>query len=149
MDESLNWSRHVKTVLSKMSRYIGIMYKIKKLLPLKARLQLYHSFIQSHINFCSLVWGFCCKSNIEKIFTKQKKGMRAVIPGFINYKYKDGVIPGHTKAYFNEYKVLTIHNIIALNAFLMIEKARTYPSLLPPSIIATIHNKNGPTVRST
>ena len=75
--------------------------------------------------------------------------MRAVIPGFINYKYKDGVIPGHTKAYFNEYKVLTIHNIIALNAFLMIEKARTYPSLLPPSIIATIHNKNGPTVRST
>ena len=89
IDESLKWSRHVKTVLSKMSRYIGIMYKIKKLLPLKSRLQVFNSFIQSHVHYCSLVWGFCCKSSIEAIFSKQKKGLRAVIPGFINYKFKD------------------------------------------------------------
>ena len=58
IDESLNWSRHVKTILSKMCKYIGVMFKIKKFLPLKARLQVYHSFIQSHISYCSLVWGF-------------------------------------------------------------------------------------------
>ena len=29
IDESLNWNRHIKTVLSRMSRYIGVMYKIK------------------------------------------------------------------------------------------------------------------------
>ena len=138
VDESLNWSRHVKTVIAKMSRYVGIMYKIKKLLPLKARLQIYHSFVQSHINFCSLVWGFSCKSNIEAIFCKQKKGLRAVIPGFINYNYKNGTIPGHTKQYFNEYNILTIHNIIALNALVMLNKIRSFPSLLPNSIVATI-----------
>ena len=138
IDESLKWSRHVKTVLSKMSRYVGIMYKIKKLLPLKARLQIYHSFIQSHINFCSLVWGFSCKSNIDAIFTKQKKGMRAVIPGFINYNFRDGLLPGHTKPAFNEYKILTVHNIITLNAVLLVEKIRSFPSLLPPSIVSTI-----------
>ena len=142
MDESLNWSRHVKTVLSKMSRYVGIMYKIKKLLPLKVRLQIYHSFIQSHINYCSLVWGFCCKSNIDKIFSKQKKGMRAVIPGFINYFFKDGILPGHTKWAFNEYKILTVHNIIAFNAFLIMEKIRSFPSSLPPSIVSTIPNES-------
>ena len=138
VDESLNWSCHVKTVLSKMSRYVGIMYKIKKLLPLKARLQVYQSFVQSHINYCSLVWGFSCKSNIESIFCKQKKGMRAVIPGYIQYNYKDGITPGHTKEYFNEYKILTVHNIIALNALLMIKKIHSYPSLLPNSITETI-----------
>ena len=109
IDETLNWTRHVKTVLSKMSRYVGIMYKIKKFLPLRARLQIYYSFVQSHINFCSLVWGFCSKSNIDAIFSKQKKGLRAVIPGFINYKYRNGETPGHTKSYFSEYKILTIH----------------------------------------
>ena len=98
-----------------MSRYVGVLYKIKKLLPLKARLQVYHSFVQSHINFCSLVWGFSCKSNIEAIFCKQKKGLRAVIPGFIQYNYRDGITPGHTKEYFNEYKILTVQNIIAMN----------------------------------
>ena len=72
------------------------MYKIKTLLPLKARLQIYHSFVQSHINFCSLVWGFSCKSTIEAIFCKLKKGLRAVIliQGFsvlsvIRYRIKE------------------------------------------------------------
>ena len=29
VDESLNWSRHVKTVIAKMSRYVGIMYIVQ------------------------------------------------------------------------------------------------------------------------
>ena len=138
IDESLKWSRHVKTILSKMSRYVGVMYKIKKLLPLKARLQVYHSFIQSHINYCSLVWGFSCKSNIEAIFSKQKKGLRAVIPGYINYFFRDGILPGHTKSAFNEYQILTVQNTIAFNALLIIERMRSFPSSLPPSIVSLI-----------
>jgi hypothetical protein len=95
-----------------MSRYIGILYKLKSILPLTARLSIYHSLIQSHVNYCSLVWGFACKSNIESIFRTQKKGLRAVIPGFVNYFYKDGITPHHTKAAFKEYGILTIHNVI-------------------------------------
>ena len=138
IDESLNWTRHIRTVISKMSRYIGIMYKIKRYLPMNARLQIYHSFVQSHLNYCSLVWGFTCKSNIEALFSKQKKGLRAVVPGFINYKYRDGVIPGHTKQYFSDFKILTIHGIITSNALIFIRKVRHFPSSLPYSIVETI-----------
>ena len=148
IDESLNWSRHVKTIISKMSRYVGIMYKIKKFLPLTARLQIYHSFVQSHLNFCSLLWGFSAKSNIEALFSKQKKGLRAVVPGFINYKFRDGEIPGHTKSFFSEYKILTVQGIIALNALLFIRKTRHFPSLLPTSVVATI-SKESPVPDST
>ena len=95
-------------------------------------------FVQSYVNYCSLVWGFTGKSNIDSLFAKQKKALRAVIPGFINYKYKDGKIPGHTKSKFSEYKILTIHNIIALNAFLLLHKVHNYPTLLPKSIRETI-----------
>ena len=49
------------------------------------------------------------------------------MPRFINYNYKDGIIPGHTKQYFNEYHILTIHNIIALNALVMFNKIRSFP----------------------
>ena len=148
IDESLNWTRHIQTVLSKMSRYVGIMYKIKKYLPLTARLQIYHSFVQSHLNYCSLVWGFACKSNIEALFSKQKKGLQAVIPGFINYKFREGEIPGHTKSAFSNYKILTIHGIISLNTLIFIRKVRHFPSLLPPSIVLTIA-KNSPVEGST
>ena len=148
IDESLNWTLHVKTILSKMSRYVGIMYKIKKFLPLTARLQIYHSFVQSHLNFCSLVWGFSAKSNIEALFSKQKKGLRAVVPGFINYKFRDGETPGHTKPFFSEYKILSIQGIIALNAFLFMRKVRQFQSLLPTSVSSTI-SKESPVTGST
>ena len=74
-----------------------------------------------------LVWGFSSKSYIETIFSKQKKGLRAVIPGFINYKYRDGNIPGHTKTFFTEYN---------------------YRSLLPLSILNTIP-ENSPNSEDT
>ena len=138
IDESLNWSSHVKAVQSKISRYVGIMYKIKKFLPLQARLQIYHSFVQSHVNYCSLIWGFSARSNIDSLFIKQKKAMRAVIPGYINYKFKDSKLPGHTKFKFSEYKILTIHNMIAFNALILLHKIQYYPSLLPISIRETI-----------
>ena len=148
IDESLTWTSHIKTVISKMSRYVGIMYKIKKFLPLTARLQIYHSFVQSHLNYCSLVWGFATNSMINSLFSRQKKGLRAVIPGYINYKYKDGVTPGHTKPWFLKYKILTIHNIITLNTHIFIQKVHHFPMLLPPSIAATIP-KDSPTQNST
>ena len=76
VDEKLTWSHHIATVKSKMSRYIGIMYKIKHKIPLKVRIQIYHSFVQSHLNYCSLVWGFAAKSHIESLLSKQKRSPR-------------------------------------------------------------------------
>ena len=135
VDENLTWSRHVKTVRSKMTRYLGLMYKLKSQLPVKVRIQIYHSFVQSHINYCSLVWGFSAKSNIESLFTAQKKGIRAIVPGFINYRYRlDGTLPGHTKSYFSKYDILTVHSIIVLNTLIFIHKTRHFPQTLPSSI---------------
>ena len=113
-------------IQTKMSRYVGIMYKLKSIIPIKSRIQIYHSFIQSHINYCSLVWGFSAKSNIEKLFCAQKKGMRAIVPGFIKYKYREGIIPGHTKQYFNKFKIFTVHGIITLNTLLFYTKFVTF-----------------------
>ena len=134
IDDKLNWIRHVASIKAKMSRYIGVLYKLKGTLPISARKNLYHSFVQSHINYCSLVWGLSSKNNIEMIFRTQKKAVRATIPGFINYFFKDGITPLHTKPSFNEYNILTIHNIIAKNVMIFMNKVHNSPSLLPPSI---------------
>ena len=79
-DEKMTWSKHISAIKTKMARYMGIMYRIKRHLPLEIRLQLFHSFVQSHLNYCSLVWGFTSKSHIESIFSKQKQGVRMVRP---------------------------------------------------------------------
>ena len=115
------------------------MYKLKSQLPLKVRINIFHSFVQSYINYCSLVWGFSTTTNIDSLFTAQKKYMRSVIPGFINYKHRsDGTLPGHTKSYFTKYDILTIQNVIVLNALALMHKARNFPLDLPRSVWKTV-----------
>ena len=110
--------------------------------PLSARLNIYHSLVQSHINYCSLIWGFTTKSNIESIFAIQKKGIRTVIPGFVNYFYRDGTIPHHTKEAFTKYDILTVHNIKAKNALVFMYKhyRNDETRALPNSVASTIYS---------
>ena len=138
VDDKLTWAHHIKAIRTKMNRYVGIMYRIKNLLPCKARLQIFHSFIQSHLNFCPLVWGFAAKCHIDSLFTSQKKGLRATVPGHINLFYKEGVLPTHTKPFFKEHKILTVHNIIATNTLLFMHKINSFPRSLPLSVRETI-----------
>ena len=138
MDDKLAFSTHIQTLKSKMSRYVGVMYRLKWLVPTKIMLQIYHSFIQSHLNFCSLVWGFTAKSNIDSLFSSQKKGIRAIMPGFVRYFFKDGSLPVHTKPAFKRFKILTIHGIIVKNTLILMYKLKHFPSMVPPSIRETI-----------
>ncbi len=73
IDEKLTWTYHIAALKAKMSRYIGTLYKLKNILPLKARLLTFHCLVQSHVNYCSLIWGMTNKSKIEQLFTAQKR----------------------------------------------------------------------------
>ena len=96
------------------------------------------------------IWGFTTKSNIESIFSIQKKGIRAVIPGFVNYFYRDGEVPHHTKTAFTKYVILTVHNIIAKNTLIFMCKhhRQNETHALPDSVASTIH-ENAPKPGST
>ena len=122
-----------------MSRYVGILYKIKFHVPVKVRLQIFHSFVQSHLNYCSLLWGFACKSLINSLFVKQKKAMRAVMPGFVRYYYKDGELPTGTKSSFKKYGILTVHGLIA-KAIIIFMYRYHHSDVLPLSVRKTIDN---------
>ena len=89
---------------------------------------------QSYLNYCSLVWGFSAKSNIHSLFIKQKQGIRAVMPGYVNYWFKEGKLPAHTKEEFKKYNILTVHGTIVMNALVFMYKCRHFPNSLPVSI---------------
>ena len=134
VDEKLTWTSHITALKAKMMRYIGIMYKIKSRLPIKVRLQIYQSFVQSHINYCSLIWGFAAKSHIDALFSKQKQGIRAIMPGFVNYYFKEGALPQHTKPFFSEHEILTVHGLIVYNSIILMHKVKNMPQLVPKNI---------------
>ena len=138
IDNKLNWNQHIRAIKTKMARYQGILYKLKSILPQPARLSIFHSFIQSHLNYCSLIWGFASKSNIELLFRAQKKGIRAVMPGYVNFFYKDGVNPASTKSTFAKHKILTVPGLIVKNALIFMYKVHHFAMEIPSSIRDTI-----------
>ena len=73
VDENITWEKHITCTLRfKIALYIGMMYKLNRMLPLQTIIQIYHSFVQSHDNYCSLV--FSGKSHVENFLELRKKG---------------------------------------------------------------------------
>ena len=104
IDENLHWTHHINTLCTRISRNIGILYKMKDILPPKPMKILFHSFIQSHLNHCSLIWGLGTKNSLKKLFVCQKKAIRILIPGFVNHYYNKNTEqpPTHTKETFTK-----------------------------------------------
>ena len=49
-----------------------------RLIPTKAKLQLYTSAVLSYLTYCHLVWHFCRASDARKLERLQERGLRAV-----------------------------------------------------------------------
>ena len=140
MDQNLTWSEHIKTLKAKLAKNCGILYRLKGILPTKAMLTLYHSFIQSHLMYCSVIWGLGSKNSLKSLFCGQKMAIRAVMTGYVNYYYDKETEqpPAHTKQAFKEHKILTIHSIILKNILLYLFKSHHMPSYLPSAIVTLL-----------
>ena len=68
VDSSLNWKHHISTLAKKISRAIGIMYKLRPLLPLNVMKNVYYSLIYSQIIYAIEVWGSAVKSEMIMTF---------------------------------------------------------------------------------
>ena len=55
--EDLSWGDHVKNIMSKPNQRLGLVRRIKHLLPLHARLTLYHSLILPLFDYSDIIWG--------------------------------------------------------------------------------------------
>lgn len=73
IDHKLSWKPHITHVLSKMSRTIAILHKIKYFLNKFTLYILYCSLLVPYMTYCIEIWGHSYKSNTKSIFTLQKK----------------------------------------------------------------------------
>ena len=63
LSSNLKWNKHTENVSKKISRAIGVMYRLKQIYPhAVVLLTLYQAIIYPHFNYGLLLWG----SKIEK-----------------------------------------------------------------------------------
>ena len=79
MDDRLTWKHHISELRKKLSKSIGIIYKMKKLNShRRIMLSLYNAIFQSHVNYGLSVWGCANDKYIESIRLSQKRVIRII-----------------------------------------------------------------------
>ena len=102
IDEKLNFAGHKAAIATKISRNCGVLYRARYVLNEKSLKSLYYSFIQSHLNYCSSVWGFGSKNSLSSIFIAQKRAIRTIFFIKLYTKNENGEYTyGNTKPLFN------------------------------------------------
>ena len=69
---NLKWRKHIDHIGLKISKVIGIMYRLRPTLPEDILLTIYNSLIMPHFNYCHLVWG-CNIHETHKLYTFHRK----------------------------------------------------------------------------
>ena len=70
IDNKLNWKAHIQHVLTKLSRGNGMISRIRYYVNDQCLLNLYYSFVHSHINYNILNWTSTVPSFLEPINRK-------------------------------------------------------------------------------
>ena len=79
VDENLSWDEHAKNVIKKMSSNLYLLRRLKSYIPKKTRLLFYNSYILPHMDYCSTIWGSCCKNTHLQIVKMQKRAARLIL----------------------------------------------------------------------
>ena len=67
LDNKLNFSEHVKLMCSKPNSKIGVLTKMRKLVPEKTKKRLFKSVILPGLKYCLIVWLFIRASDKRKL----------------------------------------------------------------------------------
>ena len=102
IDNKLNFKSHIKSIEHKLARVVGIMSKIKYILPRSAKLKLYYSLVHQHLLYGLPVWGSTFPSNQSKLCTYQNKVVKIIGGG----KFKD-----HATPYYHQLNILKLPDL--------------------------------------
>ena len=78
MDKGLTWESHVSAIISKVSKVIGILRRLKSLLPLSALVLIYNSLMQPHFDYCSVIWDNLAGDLGQKLQRMQNRAARII-----------------------------------------------------------------------
>ena len=67
IDSELNFSEHINTICKKACQKIGVLMRLRNLIPTNAKLVLFKTAILQHLTYCHLVCHFCRASASCKI----------------------------------------------------------------------------------
>ena len=125
IDENLSWKNHIDGITKTISRNIGMINKLKFIIPERILHTLYCTLVLPYINYGILIWGKACKTYLEKIHKLQKWAVRIIS----NSHYRS-----HSAPLFQKHDILNIYDSYKLELGVFMYKY--FNGLLPMSFNA-------------
>ena len=75
IDNQLNFSENISQLCQKASQQVGVLMRIKKLVPERAKLVIYRSSILPHLTYRQKIWHFARASDKRKLERIQEKAL--------------------------------------------------------------------------
>ena len=57
INQNMTWSDHIESLVSRANQRIGLLRRVKHLLPRHARITLYNALILPILDYADIVWG--------------------------------------------------------------------------------------------
>ena len=115
IDFKLNFKSHIHKIQNSLSKACGILYQIRKRIPLQAAKLIYMAIALPYLNYCNTVWSSCSPSNLQRLITTQKKLIRLIAKS----RRLD-----HTTPLFHQLNLLKLLDLNQLNTLLFVFKSR-------------------------
>ena len=131
VDDKLSWKTHIDYISNKVSKSIGVLYKLHNYLDCKTLRGLYFSFIYPYLTYCNEVWGLSYSSYRNRLFLLQKRAVRIICHSPCKRT--------HTDPLFKDLGLLKLHNI---NIYLVQLFMFRYNSHKLPPIFDNMFSKN-------
>ena len=73
---TLKFHIHINHICNKISKTVGILYRIRPYLTESLLIQLYYSFVYPYLIYCNKIWGGAADVHLEKLLLLQKTTVR-------------------------------------------------------------------------
>ena len=86
LDRSLTWSANTDKLVSKVNKRVGLLRRVRNVLPQRSLNLLYKSLIVPNFDYCDVVWGNACKtflSKLDKLQNAAGKSFLAFLAGIL------------------------------------------------------------------
>ena len=78
IDDQLKWNAHIDNVVTKVSKAIGMIRRMKNFVPQSTLISVYNATVQPHFDYCSLVWDIGNVYSLEKLQKMQNRAARVI-----------------------------------------------------------------------
>ena len=100
-NQHLSWKPHITHISNLITKFVGVLNRLKNILPTSIKLMIYNALILSRINYGISAWGYQC----ERIFKLQKRAVRLITLAKFN---------AHSEPIFKSLNLLKVQDVFEI-----------------------------------